>query len=108
MGLNVPGRAMPRLHIGSHLAVAGLLFFLFGNLAPALAQTPFYDAPRSQLAGQPGTIVRQEKIDGAPLGATAYRTLYRSTGLKGEPIFVSGVIVVPQGDPPAGGRPMVA
>jgi acetyl esterase/lipase len=101
-------RNVLRLHIAFHLAFIGILLLLFGNLAPALAQTPFYDAPRSQLAGQPGTIVRQEKIDGAPLGAAAYRTLYRSTGLKGEPIFVSGVIVVPQGEPPAGGRPIVA
>ena len=52
--------------------------------------------------------MRQEPIDGAPLGASAYRVLYRSTGLKGEPIFVSGVVIVPQGDPPPGGRPIVA
>src|SRR6201992_3701879 len=77
-------------------------------IVPASAQTSFYDAPRSQLAGLPGTLVRQEIIDGAPLGATAYRVLYRSTGMKGEPIFVSGVIIVPQGDPPPGGRPILA
>ncbi len=34
--------------------------------------------------------------------------LYRSTGLKGEPIFVSGVVIVPAGDPPPEGRPIVA
>ena len=28
--------------------------------------------------------------------------------MKGEPIFVSGVVIVPQGDPPPGGRPIVA
>jgi acetyl esterase/lipase len=93
---------------GAFRAVIVPLVFLFGHLGPASAQTSFYDGPRSQLAGQPGTVVRQERIDGAPLGAAAYRTLYRSTGLKGEPIFVSGVIIVPQGDPPAGGRPIVA
>src|SRR6201986_2461869 len=96
------------LKTGAFRVTAGLLIFFFGHLAPASAQTPFYNAPRSSLAGQPGTIVRQERIDGAPLGAAAYRTLYRSTGLKGEPIFVSGVIIVPQGEPPAGGRPIVA
>ena len=93
---------------GALRAVVVLLVLSFGHLGPASAQTSFYDAPRSQLAGQPGTIVRQQPINGAPLGASAYRTLYRSTGLKGEPIFVSGVIIVPQGDPPAGGRPIVA
>ena len=60
------------------------------------------------LPGQPGTLIRQEPMDGAPLGAAAYRVLYRSIGLKDEPIFVSGVVVVPQGDPPPGGRPIVA
>src|ERR1700744_1680917 len=96
------------LKTGAFRVTAGLLIFFFGHLAPASAQTPFYNAPRSSLAGQPGTIVRQERIDGAPLDAAAYRTLYRSTGLKGEPIFGSGVIVVPQGGPRAGGRPIVA
>ena len=45
---------------------------------------------------------------GAPLGAKAFRVLYRSTGLKGEPIAVSGVAIVPPGPAPAGGRPIVA
>ena len=74
----------------------------------ASAQTPFYDAPASLAAGPPGSVVRQEPMDGAPLGANTYRVLYRSTGLKGEPILVSGVIIVPQGAPPPGGRPVVA
>jgi pimeloyl-ACP methyl ester carboxylesterase len=89
-------------------AIIVLLIVPPGYFAPASAQTPFYDAPGSELAGRPGTVIRQEPIDGAPLGALTYRTLYRSTGLKGEPIFVSGVIIVPQSDPPAGGRPIVA
>src|SRR6201995_1566557 len=74
----------------------------------ANAQGAFYRAPASEADGEPGTLVRQEIIDGAPLGATAYRVLYRSTGMKGEPIFVSGVVIVPQGNPPPEGRPIVA
>src|SRR6202034_904103 len=74
----------------------------------AAAQTAFYRAPSSMVAGAPGTLVRQEMIDGAPLGATTYRVLYRSTGLDDKPIFVSGVVIVPPGDPPPGGRPIVA
>ena len=72
------------------------------------AQTAFYRAPPSAVAGAPGTLVRQELIDGAPLGATTYRVLYRSTGLDNKPILVSGVVIVPPGDPPPGGRPIVA
>jgi acetyl esterase/lipase len=74
----------------------------------ANAQTAFYRAPASEVAGAPGTLVRQELIDGAPLGATTYRVLYRSTGLDDKPILVSGVVIVPPGDPPPGGRPIVA
>ena len=44
----------------------------------------------------------------APAGAAAYRVLYRSTGLHDEPIAVSGIIVVPPGPAPEGGRPIVA
>ena len=44
----------------------------------------------------------------APAGAQAYRVLYRSVGMHGEPIAVSGVIVVPPGPAPVGGRPIVA
>jgi acetyl esterase/lipase len=74
----------------------------------ANAQTAFYNAPASEAEGAPGTLVRQELIEGAPLGATTYRVLYRSTGLDNKPILVSGVVIVPPGDPPPGGRPIVA
>ena len=87
--------------------VLGILCALAGAGAAA-AQTAFYRAPPSAVAGEPGTLVRQEVIYGAPLGATAYRVLYRSTGLDDKPILVSGVVIVPQGDPPPGGRPIVA
>jgi pimeloyl-ACP methyl ester carboxylesterase len=79
-----------------------------GGADAAEAQTAFYRAQASEIAGAPGTLVRQELIDGAPLGATTYRVLYRSTGLDDKPILVSGVVIVPPGDPPPGGRPIVA
>jgi dipeptidyl aminopeptidase/acylaminoacyl peptidase len=96
------------LRVCRNLVFAPILLSLSTYATTASAQTSFYEAPRSLLAGQPGTLVRQEIIEGAPLGATAYRVLYRSTGMKGEPIFVSGVVIVPQGDPPHEGRPIVA
>src|SRR6202012_4130896 len=34
--------------------------------------------------------------------------LYRSIGLQGQPIAVSGVVVEPPGPPPPGGRPIIA
>lgn len=102
----MPCRLVEGLHACHRLVLVAVLTLL-GHAGPGAAQT-FYDAPKSLLNGQPGTLVRQEPIDGAPLGAATYRVLYRSTGLQGERIFVSGVVVVPQGEPPAGGRPIVA
>jgi acetyl esterase/lipase len=73
-----------------------------------LAQGRFYDAPRVDALGKPGTLVRAEQMEGAPLNAAAWRVLYRSTSFDGKPILVSGVVIVPQGAPPPGGRPIVA
>jgi pimeloyl-ACP methyl ester carboxylesterase len=89
-------------------ALVAAIGFPLCSSFPALAQTPFYMAPESDIAGEPGTLVRQETMAGAPLGAAAYRVLYRSTDFNGKPILVSGVIVVPRGPPPLDGRPIVA
>jgi pimeloyl-ACP methyl ester carboxylesterase len=94
------------MHVTVRLILAALC--MFAGAKAANAQTEFYRAPASEVAGAPGTLVRQEVIDGAPLGATAYRVLYRSTGLDDKPILVSGVVIVPAGDPPLGGRTIVA
>jgi acetyl esterase/lipase len=64
--------------------------------------------PTAVVAGPVGSIVQREALLGAPDGAAAYRILYRSTGLNNEPILVSGAIIIPQGTPPPGGRPIVA
>jgi acetyl esterase/lipase len=68
----------------------------------------FYDVPSEMLAGPPGSIIRTQVLPGAPWGAEAARLLYRSTGLAGEPIAVSAVIVVPTKPPPPDGPPIVA
>ena len=81
---------------------------LLASRRQAQAQTPFYQASAQELAGPPGTLIRSEPMMFAPAGAQAYRVLYRSVGMHGEPIAVSGVIVVPPGPAPAGGRPIVA
>ena len=86
------------------------LYFLTSLAAPiaAYAEPEFYQASDQVIPGRPGTLIRQEPVRGAPLGAQAYRALYRSTGLKSGPIAVSGVVIVPPGPAPAGGRPIIA
>ncbi len=74
----------------------------------ASANAGFYDATPGELAGKPGSVIRTEQMSGAPLGAQAYRVLYRSVGLKNEPIAVSGVVVIPLALAPPGGRKIIA
>jgi acetyl esterase/lipase len=101
-------RAFSGESVKVHWRVTAILLSLLSTYGSAFAQTPFYKDFDSKLNGLPGTLIRQEPRTGAPLDAQAYRVLYRSTGLKGEPIAVSGVIIIPAGQPPPGGRPIVA
>jgi len=65
-------------------------------------------------ADKPGAILNIWPLKGGGPSAgdgsssQAFRILYRSTGLKGEPIEVSGAIFIPSGKPPAGGRDVIA
>ena len=59
----------------------------------------------------PGPIIRVWPLEGggpSGAGSTAFRILYRSTGLNGEPIEVSGAIFIPPGAAPAEGRNVIA
>jgi acetyl esterase/lipase len=81
---------------------------LAAGIVAARAESSIYTATQQEIAGTPGTIIKQEPLAGAPLNASAFRILYRSTGLRGEPIAVSGVLVIPAGSGLPGGRPIVA
>ena len=89
-------------------ALCALLLPTIGSSSAVDAQTAFYRVATEELEGLPGTLIRQEPMSGAPLDAKSYRVLYRSTGLKGEQIAVSGVIIVPDSPAPGEGRPIVA
>jgi len=69
---------------------------------------PFYASPEA-FDERPGALLRVEAIDDFVDGADAYRVLYTSRGMQGEPVAKSGVVVVPQGGVvPPGGRPVLA
>jgi pimeloyl-ACP methyl ester carboxylesterase len=87
---------------------APVLAVLAMLLAAGAARAGFYDATPKEVAGPPGSLIRYEVMDPSPAGGIAFRILYRSIGLHGEPIAVSGVVVRPPGSPPPGGRPVVA
>lgn len=73
-----------------------------------LLVVPVALAGRAVAAEALGSILQAEAMHGAPDGAHAWRVLYRSTGLEGKPIAISGAVIAPAGDPPPGGRPVVA
>jgi hypothetical protein len=56
----------------------------------------------------PGALIRVQAMDRAPENAFAFRVLYASRGLRDESVAVSGVVLVPNGPPPAAGRPIIA
>lgn len=71
-------------------------------------EAPFYAAPTPMPTGAPGDVLRSERIESAADGVSAYRVVYHSTDLNGEDLLVSGIVAVPDGTPPAGGRTVIA
>jgi Secretory lipase len=66
----------------------------------------FYATPDPVPDGEPGTLVRYEPVDDVDVaGAAAWRVMYLSESLEGDPIVVTGTVLVPPGDAPDGGRP---
>ncbi len=85
-------------------AAVALFLGLGGDAAEAL-----YDVGPGEIHGKPGTLIRVWPLEsGGPGDSDAFRFLYRSTGLKGETIPVSGAIFIPSGPAPAGGRNVIA
>ena len=90
------------------LAAGGVAASVAIHRAAPGAPGAFYRAP-SPLPGDPeGTILRQETVAGLVAGATTYRVLYLSSGYDGKPTAVSGLIIVPDGAAPPGGRKILA
>lgn len=78
------------------------------NPASNAPTDPFYVPPRPLPKGKPGDVIRSQPLAGAPAGSRAWRVLYRSVGIDGKPIAVSGIVVSPTGAVPKGGRPIVS
>lgn len=73
------------------LFVASSAFRFWRSTIPT-PTTAFYTPPDPLPSGAPGSLIRSEPLpDALPAGAQAWRILYLSTGLNGEPIAVSGV-----------------
>lgn len=75
-----------------------------------LLLTKFYDTPDPLPSGKPGELIRSEDFDDydLPLAVLAVRILYHSRSAGGQDVAVSGVVLYPDGKPPAGGWPVLA
>ena len=74
----------------------------------ALPRTPFYRAPKT--IAEPGTLVRAEASTDfvLPPGMTATRILYHTRTASNADTLASGVVLVPYGQPPKDGWPLLA
>ena len=87
---------------------AGAIYWRFQRAITPIQPSAFYTPPTPLPDGQPGTIIRQEPLlEDLPEGAVAWRIMYRSTGMNGEPIAVTGTVVAPQ-EPSDSPRPVIA
>ncbi len=102
LGLNPPA-SQP----GGGMLSIGLCLRLAVRTALALCAS--IAVAHEAAAEEPGSIIRVWPLEGGgPSNSQAFRILYRSTGLNGEPIEVSGAIHFPSGPAPAGGRNVIA
>src|SRR5581483_1330879 len=78
--------------------------------ADALPPTPLYQVTRPQPDARPGTLLGSEKADQyqLPGGVRAVRIVYVSRSAEDKPVATSAVVLVPFGQPPTGGWPVIA
>jgi alpha-beta hydrolase superfamily lysophospholipase len=78
--------------------------------ADALPMTPLYRVARPQANVRPGTLLASETTDQyeLPGGVRAVRIAYVSRSAEDTPVQTSGVVLVPNGTPPAAGWPVIA
>ncbi|MBB3675186.1 alpha/beta fold hydrolase [Modestobacter versicolor] len=91
------------------LAFAGVLVVLegprvLGDAAERPGLDAFYEQPPGATDGAPGTLVRDEALEGTPPGSRAWRVMYRSTDLDGRTVVVTAAVITPLGPAPSGGR----
>ena len=98
MGRGQSGRGLRAAIIAASLTAA----------SGAATAEDFYAATAAELNGPAGSLIRVEGMNIQLTDAQVYRILYRSTGLDGRIIPVSGMVIAPFGEPPAGGWPVVA
>jgi len=77
--------------------------------AAEIALAPFYKNVAAISPDHPlGTVVAKEQVDTQVPNAEAWRIAYVSSDVRGQKTLATALVVVPKGEVPAGGRPIVA
>jgi pimeloyl-ACP methyl ester carboxylesterase len=77
------------------------------RVIPPPAGLPAFYAVPDPLPDKTGRLIKSEKVAVDGLHGTAYRVMYVSEGVDGEPVAVTGTILVPNKPAPADGRRVV-
>src|SRR4029079_13393528 len=109
----IPMRVLPPLAPLTRLPALLLITALASMLlAPSASAAPDLklDVSEAEIRkAKPGRVFHiHPQIGGAPANAKAFRIVYRSTGLNGEPIAVSGTVIYPATPAPKEGRDVIA
>ncbi len=94
--------------VGAGVLLVAVVVLAFVWAVEPASPRSFYDLPMATHIGAPGSILRQEAVSTNLDGARVSKILYASTDRTGHPIAVSGVVIVPTGPIPPGGRPVIA
>jgi pimeloyl-ACP methyl ester carboxylesterase len=101
-------------------AVASLLLLVVLAVAPVQAAKPkplaapaglaFYTPPKTLPGKTHGDLIWSRRATGKNKlkGANTSLVLYRSVGVRGKPVAVSGLVSIPRGKAPKGGFPVVS
>ena len=75
-----------------------------------LPLTVFYDTSAPLSPGKPGDLIRWQPADeyDVPEGVSAVRIVYRSASATGADVAASGVVLIPRGNAPKEGWPVIA
>jgi len=91
------------------LLIALALLAVLPAAAGAATPSSFYTPPSHLPGSGHGGIIRSKPLSSpaAIAGGRNTLVLYRSVGIDGKPVAVSGTVTVPKGTPPKGGWPIV-
>jgi len=83
---------------------------LASEAADLLPRSSFYDTPEPLQKGRPGDLIRSQPARDLllPPGTTAVRILYQSRSPQGGIVPASAVVLLPAGQPPTSGWPVIA